>query len=287
MDNTALRRAELQSAGVLTTSAPDNNGGGGEKTPIRPRGGGATPKQSTGGFSDGFKNRALVTILGVLAIVVVLVIVIPVVISTTVTQTRESAPSSYLAANGSVICNCRDGLPGPPGLSIPGPQGIQGPEGPQGRPGDQGVPGMCIADPSCASGPTGPQGPAGPSGASGQRGYPGVDGAQGPAGPSGPSGATGPSGPSGPSGPQGEHGVNGTCDCFDLQEVTINNTVLTGSLQVLGNVSCGTQTLFESSCFPNACVNFSACDLQARRLLLTGGKSSFFISNVFANIRLL
>jgi len=62
-----------------------------------------------------------------------------------------------------------------------------------------------------------------------------------------------------------------------LQQVTINNTVLTGSLQVLGNVSCGTQTLFESSCFPNACVNFSACDLQAKRLYLTGGSPTALI----------
>jgi len=108
-----------------------------------------------------FGNRMFV-IGGILFLAaIVMFIVVPVVVSTTVSQSRESNPGPFLAANGSVICACSDGLPGAPGLSIPGQTGPSGPAGPQGRPGDKGDPGMCIAAPNCASGPTGPTGPTG------------------------------------------------------------------------------------------------------------------------------
>jgi hypothetical protein len=276
MDNAVIRQAELRGGGLPTAALSPSS----ETKPLVPPPSStrAPPRGGARVEESGLFGSRMFVIGGILVLVaIVLFVVVPVVVSTSVSQSRESAPIPLAQFNGTVVYACSECLPGAPGLSIVGPTGATGPAGPQGRPGDKGDPGMCLASPTCASGATGPTGPTGATGPRGERGYSGVDGAIGPAGPSGPSGATGPSGPSGPIGPIGEPGVNGTCDCFDLQEVTINNTVLTGSLQVLGNVSCGTQTLFESSCFPNACVNFSSCDLQARRLILTGGSPTAWI----------
>lgn len=272
MDPIAIRQAELKSAGLSVPPETSKSPPSTESTgliPKRPQTTSSRPVSSSS--RGGLGNQMFVIGVGILVVVVIIIIALAVAIPSSISQSREATPGIVLAENGTYICNCRDGLPGAPGLSIPGPPGPPGPQGPQGTPGIPGPAGMCIAAPNCASGPTGPQGPPGATGATGPRGFPGVDGLQGPAGPSGPSGATGPSGPTGPTGPIGPSGVNGTCDCFDLPNVTIGNTVLTGTLEVLGNVTCGTQTLFESSCFPNACVNFSACNLQARSLFLTNG----------------
>jgi hypothetical protein len=99
------------------------------------------------------------------------------------------------------------------------------------------------------------------------KGDPGPQGDAGPSGPSGPSGATG---PSGPIGPQGNPGLNGTCDCFNLPNVTVNNTLITGTLELEGELSCGVNASISANC-RDACPVYSNCSLTAQSLALTGG----------------
>ncbi len=226
-------------------------------------------RSSSGRVSSGSWRSWFVwfsVICGIVLFIIILATVIPSVYGNAKAQ---SAPQMILTDNYTAICACRDGLPGTPGQQgVPG-ESVTGPSGPIGPSGPSGV-AVCLANPTCASGPSGPSGPSGASGARGNQGYPGSDGATGPAGPSGPSGPTGATGPTGPTGPIGEPGLNGTCDCFDLPNITINTTYVTGTLDVQGNLTCSSTSFISSQCFPNVCFNFSACDLEARSLFIGG-----------------
>lgn len=210
-----------------------------------------------------------------LLLVILTVVILGTGIPTWIAAGRDTTPLVTLGNGTSPSCFCR-GQPGMPGAQGPPGESIVGEQGRPGEPGPTGAPGICIADPTCASGATGPSGPSGASGASGRPGQTGKQGPSGPAGPSGPSGATGAKGDKGDKGDQGDRGFNGTCDCFDLPNVTIGNIVNTGTLNIEGDVQCGANVSFTESCFPNACLNFSACDLQARSLFLTRGSPTFF-----------
>lgn len=228
-----------------------------------------TRPQPSSSSSSSWKIIAAAVLFGILFLAAILAGVVPAII--TQNRLQDTSGGITLGANGTVNCNCKDGLPGAPGMQ--GPQGISGATGAQGRQGDPGQPGIaiCLPNPDCASGPSGPSGPSGTSGARGQTGFAGANGATGAAGPTGGTGPSGPTGATGATGATGPSGFNGTCDCFDLPNATIGNTVVTGTLDVKGNITCSNTTIFGSSCFPFACLNFSACDLQARSLILRGG----------------
>lgn len=237
-----------------------------------------SPKRSGrgGGSSPSSSGRTLNT-LGVIGIVIGFVVLIVIIVMATsipsIVWNKNQAPAtSTMILNGTTgQCYCRDGLPGAPGQQGPPGESVSGAQGPPGQQGAQGEPGMCIASPSCASGPPGPKGEQGAKGAQGNRGFPGETGSQGSAGPSGAQGAQGPVGATGPTGPQGDQGFNGTCDCFNLPNVTINTTYVTGLLDVQGNLTCASSTSISPTCFPNACLNFSQCNLVARSLQLVDG----------------
>jgi hypothetical protein len=202
------------------------------------------------------------------------------VIPSAISNSKQLSESAFvLGDNYTVVCKCKDGLPGSPGMM--GNQGVPGVglQGNQGVPGETGPPGICLANPACASGATGPSGPKGDKGDRGDRGYPGFDGASGAAGPSGASGPVGATGATGATGPQGERGFNGTCDCFNLPNVTITDTYVTGVLNITGNLTCSSETFISSSCFPNTCLNFSSCDIAAKSLYLGGGSPTSLIIN--------
>jgi hypothetical protein len=211
-------------------------------------------------------------------ILIIAIILLATVVPSAISNSKQLSESAFvLSDNYTVICSCKDGLPGSPGKAgVQGDPGI-GIQGNQGVPGQTGSPGICLANPSCASGATGPSGPPGPSGRPGRDGFPGRDGASGAAGPSGASGPSGATGATGATGPQGDRGFNGTCDCFNLPNITITDTYVTGVLNITGNLTCSSETFISSSCFPNACLNFSSCDLSARSLNLQGGSPTRLI----------
>lgn len=260
-DPTATLRAAEYRAGTTGTG-----GGSGLTSPKR------------GSSSSG---RGLST-LGIIGIVVGFVVIIVIVILATsipsiVWNSKQTTVTSHMVLNATTgQCYCRDGLPGAPGQQGPPGESVSGPQGPPGQQGPSGV-AMCIASPSCASGPSGPKGEQGAKGAQGNRGFPGETGPQGAAGPSGAQGDQGPVGATGPQGDQGIQGPNGTCDCFNLPNVTINTTYVTGLLDVQGNLTCATSTSISPTCFPNACLNFSQCNLVARSLQLVDGSPTALI----------
>lgn len=219
--------------------------------------------------AESFWSATSVTVILFLFLILAVFFVLGIGIPSWIVASRGS-PQPLPSENGTVPCTCRDGLPGQPGQQ--GPPGEPGESitGPTGEPGPTGPPGECLANPACGQGPRGETGPSGPSGQRGQQGVKGDPGPQGDAGPSGPSGATGPSGPSGPQGPQGNPGLNGTCDCFNLPNVTVNNTLVTGTLELDGVLSCGVNASISANC-RDACPNYSNCSLTARALALTGG----------------
>lgn len=219
--------------------------------------------------AESFWSATSVTVILFLFLILAVFFVLGIGIPSWIVASRGS-PQPLPSENGTVPCTCRDGLPGQPGQQ--GPPGEPGESitGPTGEPGPTGPPGECLANPACGQGPRGETGPTGPTGPQGRQGVKGDPGPQGDAGPSGPSGATGPSGPSGPQGAQGNPGLNGTCDCFNLPNVTVNNTLITGTLELDGVLSCGINASISANC-RDACPNYSNCSLTARALALTGG----------------
>lgn len=267
-----IQRAELAAAqGVLPTATVANSNNNNNDDNEVPRRRPAASASRTAAYT-----LAAIGIFALLLVVLVIVI-LGTGVPSWVAMSRELTPVVN-GVNGTIPqgfnCFCQ-GLPGSPGVQGPPGASITGAQGQPGQPGPTGAAGICIADPTCQRGATGPTGPTGATGPQGVQGLTGLSGATGPAGPSGPSGARGVSGPTGATGPQGIPGVNGTCDCFNLPEVTIGNIVNTGELNILGNITCSNTTSFAQSCFPNACLNFSACDLQSRSLLLTDGSPTF------------
>jgi hypothetical protein len=159
MDSAIIRQAELRGGGLPTAALSPTTS---ESKPPVPPPSTRAPRGARVEESGGMFGSRMFVIGGMLVLVaIVLFVVIPVVVSTSVSQSRESAPVPFAQFNGTIVYACSECLPGAPGLSIVGPTGPTGPSGPQGRPGDKGDPGMCLASPTCASGATGPTGPTG------------------------------------------------------------------------------------------------------------------------------
>jgi len=265
-----LRVAEFKAEQSNTFESDDNNNGRFKKNPRTTPGNTSPVYKRAGGIVLGL----LIGIAVFIIVVAVMATVIPSILST---NAMTGQNGFVITPNGTTICNCKDGTPGEPGRKGDPGESIQGQQGIQGLQGIQGDPGICIANPTCESGATGPTGGTGPRGERGFRGYPGKDGAQGAAGPSGETGEKGDKGDQGIQGIQGIQGPNGTCDCFNLPNITIDETYVTGLLDVQGNLTCSSGTFISNTCFPNACLNFSACDLEAQSLLLRGGSPTRLI----------
>jgi hypothetical protein len=91
-------------------------------------------------------------------------------------------------------------------------------------------------------------------------------------GPRGETGSQGIQGIQGEQGIQGPQGIPGVCDCFNLTNVTIGNMVLTGTIDVQGNITCSGGGGLDLSCYLlGTCPNMSSCDVEAKSIALKNG----------------
>ncbi len=202
------------------------------------------------------------------------------VIVSSVYVSNANARDSRIGEN-CTVCQTQQGPVGTTGdTGPPGRTGDDGPKGPDGQTGATGGVGptgtaMCLENPACGTGPQGEQGDTGDQGTQGLTGGPGFTGADGPVGDTGPkgfNGTTGPTGPLGPIGPLGPQGDQGICECFNLTDVSIPALNVTDVLTLENaQLTCINTTIDLSCLVVGNCPDFSACNLAAATLVITGG----------------